>query len=342
MPVINPQALLEDRVTALQAYHATTRIPRAELDVSGGVDSAVLLGLLVRALGADQVTAVYSNIQSSAVSGERARAAAAAFGVRLVQVDLSAHYTALIDTMHRALGDAGFDLADVDARIRRDPTVLGGIRSCLRAPVGRGFNRMTGVGIRHGTGNEDEDRWVRFYQKGGDGEVDTNPIEMLAKGEVFQLARVLGVPRCILEARPTPDLWATGEAHNDEDEYTSFIGFDPGPHGLTWYSYVDLETGAYTRAGLIERVSRLLDQPLEGGETVERVLFADPVDGLPAVREKALATGLLALPPAAVDDLLPRVRRVERITRHKLNPAIPMLGTRADLVARGILTDRLS
>ena len=43
---------------------------------------------------------------------------------------------------------------------------------------------MTGNGLRHGTGNECEDRWLRFYQKGGDGEVDSNPIAMLSKGGI--------------------------------------------------------------------------------------------------------------------------------------------------------------
>ena len=70
-----------------------------------------------------------------------------------------------------------------------------------------------GGGIRHGTGNECEDRFLRFYQKGGDGEVDTNPIAMLSKGEVFQLARGLGVPQRVLQALPSPDLWGVGEQH---------------------------------------------------------------------------------------------------------------------------------
>ena len=90
--------------------------------------------------------------------------------------------------MREALTAAGYDGAELDTRVAKDPTILGSIRSCIRAPIGRGFNRMTGGGIRHGTGNECEDRFLRFYQKGGDGEVDTNPIAMLSKGEVYQVA----------------------------------------------------------------------------------------------------------------------------------------------------------
>jgi NH3-dependent NAD+ synthetase len=164
----------------------------APSSISGGVDSAVMLGLLVRALGPDKITPVYTSIHSSAASRECARECAAAFGVRLVELDLSKLFDELIADIRKALIDIGHSAADLDARARMDPTILGSIRSCLRAPVGRGFNRMTGGGIRHGTGNECEDRWLRFYQKGGDGEVDTNPIAMLAKGETYQLARSQG------------------------------------------------------------------------------------------------------------------------------------------------------
>jgi NH3-dependent NAD+ synthetase len=120
--------------------------------------------------------------------------------------------------MVNAMVEAGYDRKEIQDRMKGDPTIMGSIRSTLRAPWGRAANRLSGGGIRHGTGNEDEDRVLRFYQKGGDGEVDSNPISMLSKGEVFQLGIALGVPRSILSARPSPDLWGVGEEHNDEED----------------------------------------------------------------------------------------------------------------------------
>ena len=154
MPVIDREALIADRVKAIRDYHDTAGVQRAELDVSGGVDSAVMLGLLARALGADNITAVYSDIHSSTASASRAREAAAAFGVDLVEIDLTDLFESLVAQMRLALAAAGFDGEAIEMRVSRDPTVLGSIRSTLRAPVGRAFNRMTGGGIRHGTGNE--------------------------------------------------------------------------------------------------------------------------------------------------------------------------------------------
>ena len=227
MPVLNVEKLIANRVSAIKNHHELVGIPRAQLDVSGGVDSAVMLGLLAKAVGPDNITAVYSNINSSDDSAKRAQETADAFGVSLITIDLNEVFTELTAEMWESMKQAGYMIPEMFDRMEADPTIMGSIRSCIRAPIGRGFNRLAGGGIRHGTGNECEDRWLRFYQKGGDGEVDTNPIAMLSKGEVFQLAVGLGVPKSVLTATPSPDLQGVGEAgHNDEDELKALTGVD--------------------------------------------------------------------------------------------------------------------
>ena len=335
MPVLDVSALIEDRVGAIAEMHRRLGVARAQLDVSGGVDSAVLLGLLARAVGPGQITAVHSAIHSSTTALQRAQAAAAAFDVPLVVIDATALFETLVQKMRAALDAAGFDARALALRLEADPSILGSLRSCLRAPLGRGFNRMTGGGIRHGTGNECEDRFLRFYQKGGDGEVDTNPIAMLAKGEVLQLARALGVPRAIVTALPTPDLHGVGDAHNDEDELRAL-------YGVAWtYSRIDPDSGAYTDVGSIERVARLLDRELPSGQRFESALFAD--EGEPAWQAWSTwaAPALPGLTVTEVEALLRAARRAEALTRHKANPNIPTLGSRAALLAAGIVTDRL-
>lgn len=328
MPVLDPEGLVQDRVEALAAYHRAVGIERAEIDVSGGIDSAVLTALLARALGPDNVCAVFIGIHSHLQYLERAREAAAAADVKLIELEASEVFDRLLVDMREALIASGRDAGEVERRLTQDPTVLGSIRSCLRAPIGRGFNRLTGGGVRHGTGNECEDRFLRFYQKGGDGEVDTNPIAMLSKGEVFQLAGALGVPRSILTAVPSPDLHGVGEAHNDEDELHAATG-------VHWtYSKVDPESGAYTYVGTIERMSRFLDaHPELIGET-------EPEWG-PLVT--AAHANLFADLAAAQDvrALLASARALESATRHKHNPNCPVLGERRTLVAAGLLSDEL-
>lgn len=326
MPVVDAAALIEDRVEALAAYHRQTGIERAEIDVSGGVDSAVMLALLARALGPGNVTAVFIGIHSGPEFLERAIESAAAAEVALIQLDATAVFDQLHASMLGALGAAGYDLDAIRARMEADRAVNGSIRSCLRAPIGRGFNRLTGGGIRHGTGNECEDRFLRFYQKGGDGEVDSNPIAMLSKGEVFQLARALDVPRSIRAALPSPDLHGIGEAHNDEDELREL-------YGVHWtYSKVDPDTGEYSFVGTIERMSRFLD--------LHHELFGP---GSPDWRTLVgvARSGLFShlADEASVRGLLESARNIERQTRHKENPGCPTLGTREALLDARILSD---
>lgn len=331
MPVLNIQSLIDNRVSAIQKMHSDTNSPRAQLDVSGGVDSAVMLGLLEQAVGADNITAVYSGINSSEESLTRAQEVADAFSVNLISIDLSETYGELVSKMVTSLEASGMDSATIQQRYMSDPTILGSIRSCIRAPVGRGFNRLAGNGIRHGTGNECEDRWLRFFQKGGDGEVDSNPVAMLSKGEIYQLAIGLGVPQATVDALPTPDLQAVGEDHNDEDELLAMTGMP------FTYSRVDFTTSQYTTIGTIEQVSRFADnyslfsgnQKLTDSELTTLATLAKNLGFFPQFSENDAKSFLAA------------ANTTELQTRHKENPNCPSLGDRQTLIDSGILTNTL-
>lgn len=334
MPVLKVSELINERVGAILKYHEVTGFRRAEVDVSGGIDSAVVLALVAAALGPENVTAVFSAINSSSQSHNRARLVAAQYAVKLAKVDATGPYNVLVDACRQALMAAGYDMAEIDDRCKADPSIMGSLRSTLRAPMGRFMNRLTGGGIRHGTGNEDEDRWLRFYQKGGDGEVDTNPLAMLSKGEVYQLAVGLQVPREIVEAIPTPDLWGIGDAHNDEDELARISGVE-------WtYSRVDPETGKYLCVGTIERLSRFLDHRfsawfdsmclINGSWLFAAEKGYDGISGDWVLNMDALVEEAKRFFPGRSDDevraFLTSARKIERATRHKMNPNCPTLG----------------
>lgn len=67
-----------------------------------------------------------------------------------------------------------------------------------------------------GTGNKVEDFGVGFYTKYGDGGVDISPIADLMKSEVRAVARYMGVPQSIIEAKPTDGLF--GDNRTDEEQ----------------------------------------------------------------------------------------------------------------------------
>ena len=353
MPVLNAPALVTDRVEAIRKAHADAGIGKAELDISGGIDSAVMAALLVDALGPENCIFVHSGMSTNPEQTARAQALCDALGAPLINIDLTELYESFVAKAGQAISLAYGEerLNEVSDLCDGDKTVLGSIRSTRRAPVGRAFNRLLGGGLRHGTGNECEDRFLRFFQKGGDGEVDSNPIAMLSKGEVYQLAFALGVKlgclqqmRVIIEATPSPDLWGEGDGHSDEAELLSWTG------APFTYGRIDAETGAIAKVGTIERVARLLDMPVTGPafgtstSTYEAWLFDDDAgeDTVMALAAQALDEGVFdGFEPEDVLTLLTAARKVERITRHKENSNCPSYGDRASLVEAGILTNDL-
>jgi NH3-dependent NAD+ synthetase len=342
MPVVKPEALIDDRVEAIARYHAEIGVDRAQLDISGGIDSAVMAGLLVSALGPERITLCHTIIHTDPRQTRQARDLAAAIGCRLAVGDFTPVYNTVVKELVRSLAEAGYDHTRITRHMKDNPTVEGSIRSTLRAPLGRGYNRLTGGGVRHGTGNECEDRFLRFYQKGGDGEVDTNPMEMLSKTEVYQLAFALCARLDakdgfgpIIEAVPTPDLWAVGASHNDEDELRIWTG------APFTYGRIDPNTGRVLRAGTIEMVSRFVDAHMDDGSLFDDALTEPEICNLVSLAKQERERCFPELGPAEIETLLRAARSAEKETRHKSNPGIPSLGTRQELVDAGILTNDL-
>ena len=65
-----------------------------------------------------------------------------------------------------------------------------------------------------GTSNLSE-RTVGYSTKWGDGASDLNPLGMITKREVYILAKYLELPDCIINKKPSADLW---EGQTDEEE----------------------------------------------------------------------------------------------------------------------------
>lgn len=288
MAIKDPDRLVEMIVERMRAQARQAGVDRAEVDISGGIDSATVAALAVRAFGAGHVVGVYTSIHSSEDSRRRARLVAERFGFPLVELDLAPAYELIVESTRREFERLDLPFPDPGDPAQR--TAFGGFRSCLRAPVGRFVNRAFGGGIRQGTGNRDEDELIRFYQKGGDGEVDCNWIAGLFKSEVWQLAAHLGVPHDVIDATPSPDLWAVGERHTDEGELEELTGVPltytrpGGPLGtIEWASRENAKNGCVTGAA-----AALPPEELGYGEAQSRVILA--------------------------------LRRMERATRHKAEP----------------------
>ncbi len=158
--------------------------------VSGGLDSAVVVALAVRALGKDKVHAIMlPSPDSNPEDADHARLACRAVGVEPVLHDIGP----IVDGLEASLG------ARPEARIRGNAKARARMLLLYAEAQARGD-------LVCGTGNKSE-LLTGYFTKHGDGGVDLQPIGDLYKTQVRPLARFLGIPEPILVKPPSAGLY---------------------------------------------------------------------------------------------------------------------------------------
>lgn len=226
-----PGRILAAKVAALEAYLRASGVSGAVVGVSGGVDSAVTLGILRRVADRPRsplrrlVAALVPVFSPTGATGQeralaRGREVAAAFGAEARVLDLTLGQAALEASVDRGMGIAGGAWASGQlVSYVRTPALY--YAAALLAQEGD-------LAVVCGTTNRDEGSYIGFFGKASDGMVDLQPISDLHKSEVYALAERLGVPASVLAAIPTGD---TYDGRPDE----AMIGAP--------YDFVELYTG---------------------------------------------------------------------------------------------------
>lgn len=159
------------------------------LGLSGGLDSALVAFLAVRALGADRVWPFFLPYRSSsAASSEGAKLVARKLGLSATVMDI----TPQIDAYFREVGDP-------------TPLRVGNKAARERMSILYDHAKAKG-GLVLGTGNRTE-RLLGYTTLWGDMACDLAPIGGLLKAQVRALAAALGVPQSIIGRPPSADLW---------------------------------------------------------------------------------------------------------------------------------------
>lgn len=284
-------------VNWIKEYAESAGIQTLVVGLSGGIDSA-LTALLCKRTGIPTVC-VAMPCHSSGFSLERAKNFAEEQKLNLITVDLTSAYDSVMSQI---------DVKDNPSLTKKgmnNPIATGGFRSCLRAPTLSYFALAT-KGLVVGTGNRSEDNLIRYFQKYGDGCVDISPIADLFKSEVYELfAYMTGLQhahhgeniRCatgakasveIYMATPTADLWGEEGGQTDEEEL-----------GIT---YDEVEW-----ADRQNEITKLQHQ---------KPIVTD--EGDPARHPAWLGyTGRQR-------EVIAKVHQMEKISRHKHNPALPV------------------
>ena len=165
--------------------------------VSGGVDSALVMLLTAKALGPENALAVLLPYRTSSPDSiDDAKSVVRLAGVRSETIDI----TPMVDAYIGRDGDMN-DVRRGNVMARQRMIVLYDLSARERALV-IGTSNKTEVMLGYGT---------QF----GDTACAINPLGDLYKTQVWQLADAAGVPKKIVEKKPTADLWA---GQTDEGE----------------------------------------------------------------------------------------------------------------------------
>jgi NAD+ synthase len=158
--------------------------------LSGGIDSAVVGALCVKALGRKRVLGLLLPSDHTPREDERdAEALADSWGIRSEKIPIS---RVVHDVMRSVrLDGTRIARANVEARVRM--IVLYYYANSLRYLVA-------------GTGDRSE-ALLGYYTKWGDGGVDFLPIAHLYKTQVRELGARLGLPEAVLIKPSSPQLW---------------------------------------------------------------------------------------------------------------------------------------
>jgi len=231
----------EALVLGIRGYMQKCGFKQAHLGLSGGIDSALVAYLAVRAIGAENVVCFgLPSRFSSAGSRDDARALADNLGIRLIMLPIEAAFEAYLGTLADVFEGRPFDLAEENLQAR--------IRGTLLMAYANKFGSLLLT-----TGNKSE-LAMGYCTLYGDMAGALAPIGDLFKVEVFALCRRINEHAAAETGRPViPDAILTkppsAELRPDQTDQDSLPPYEVLDEVLRLYLLENLSRGEIVERG---------------------------------------------------------------------------------------------
>ncbi len=194
--------------------------------VSGGIDSAVVAALAIKAFPKNSL-GLWMDIDSSQESSRNALRIFSKYNMKNIRINIKNDFDNLFKTIFE-VPDLYKDvktyenyiktgiMPEADKSYLEDPNIdliKGNLKARIRMSILYSYEQKNNFLVLS-TSNLCEDE-IGYYTKWGDGVGDIAPIIHLLKSDVYKLAKELDVPLNVINSKPTADLW---EGQTDEEE----------------------------------------------------------------------------------------------------------------------------
>ncbi|NOT88657.1 MAG: NAD+ synthase [Lysobacter sp.] len=204
-------------VRGIRDYCGKNGFRKTWLGLSGGIDSSMVLALVVDALGADNVTAVRMPSRYTAdLSNDLAEEQCKTLGVKMITIPIEKPFQGYLDALSEVFAEHAVDVAEENLQSRTRGAILMALS-----------NKLGGLLLTTGNKSEYAVGYATIY---GDMCGGYAPIKDLYKTEVFALCRwrnTVGgapvIPPAVISRPPTAEL---RENQKDEDSLPPYDVLD--------------------------------------------------------------------------------------------------------------------
>ncbi|MDL2261016.1 NAD+ synthase [Methanimicrococcus sp. OttesenSCG-928-J09] len=190
------------------------------LGLSGGIDSALVAALSVKALGVENVHPVFfytDNLNADEFDSEDLQDAVllcSNLGLTLQKINMFSLFSAAQSSFDTNSNGSNESVSVSFSDMKPDDLIsFGNLKSRLRMSLLYYYanrNHLLVIGTKNKT-----ERLTGYYTKYGDGGVDLDPIADLYKTEVRLLSKYMELPESILKKVPSAGFWS---GQSDEDD----------------------------------------------------------------------------------------------------------------------------